>query len=312
MIKCKDRIIPNADVMDIMSIIMAIRMDLDEIRKNPLVNPNNISIYLSRNIILHLASNYYIWKHCGYLKLDYGVDWIERNGIFNSMEVDGQLFGCDIHILYPWSTVDLEDAYRIQFEEVTFIPLNPGASSLDKLRDYIDTDNSDELHWSVYDNSLGGKSMINASKICKGITNRIYGSTLMSQKEIDYVLEDNKAVMECYNAVFNRFFDSGDALLKHIKSVIINKKKGVTTVTWDDGDVTMVRPMPGVEWDDQQAIDECIMKKLFKTNSHHKKAVGKVIAKARVIEDKPEEPKEEHNNYIQEAISDYINGKTEE
>lgn len=92
-----------------------------------------------------------------------------------------------------------------------------------------------------------------------------------------------------YDRLFNRFFDSGDALIRHIKSVTINKKKGVTTVTWDDGVVTMVRLMEGAEWDDQQAIDECILKKLFKTNSHHKKAISKIIAKARIIE-------EENNN----------------
>ena len=46
-----------------------------------------------------------------------------------------------------------------------------------------------------------------------------------------------------------------------IKCVLSNREKGVFTVKWTDGTVTMVTCQPGDEWDDEKALAMCFMKK---------------------------------------------------
>ena len=46
-----------------------------------------------------------------------------------------------------------------------------------------------------------------------------------------------------------------------IKCVLSNREKGVFTVKWTDGTVTMVTCQPGDDWDDEKALAMCFMKK---------------------------------------------------
>ena len=48
-----------------------------------------------------------------------------------------------------------------------------------------------------------------------------------------------------------------------IQCVQSNREKGVFTVKWTDGTVTMVTCQPGDDWDDEKALAMCFMKKAW-------------------------------------------------
>lgn len=52
-----------------------------------------------------------------------------------------------------------------------------------------------------------------------------------------------------------------------IRHVQFNKKKGVTTVIWVDGSITMVKQHPEDDWDKEKALAMCFMKKAYDNRS---------------------------------------------
>ena len=48
-----------------------------------------------------------------------------------------------------------------------------------------------------------------------------------------------------------------------VRKAMFNKKKGVTTVIWSDGTVTMVSQHPEDEWDKEKALAMCFMKRAY-------------------------------------------------
>ena len=304
--KCKERIIPDEDRIDTMGIIKLIDMDLEEIRKNYLIADGSITIFLSERLIFRLVQWKCKWMDLGYININYTVEY----GCHKDLDVDGQIFGCEIRLLHQWE-MEIANAYRIQFEEVSFIPLNPGAPGLAKFHQYIDPS---EWKWS--DKGLEDKSMTAPSNFySKELLNSIYGATIMSQKEIDYALEERamdyvflnnnyikRANGKNVTSAVNSYFD--------IEKVIFNGP--ATIVVWKDGTKTIVKCEEGTTYSKEEAIDQAILKKLFTTNSHHKRVLKDLISEKSVEQIDKKKLKKGHTNYIQEAVADYINGKTEE
>lgn len=273
MIKFKDRVIPNDDRIDIMSIINLIQKDLDEIRKSHLVD-GGIKIFLTESLIFRLVQWKCKWVDLGYININYGVDCAGRK----DLDIDGQIFGCEIRLLHQWE-MDIANAYRIQFVECNSIPLDLKAPI---------------LKWA----------------------HQIYGITTMTPEEYKYDLEDLKVMDYVFlnsnyikradgkyiASAVNSYFD--------IEKVIFNGP--ATIVVWKDGTKTIVKCEEGTTYSKEEAIDQAILKKLFLTNSHHKRVLKDLISEKSVEQNNKKKLKKEHTNYIQEAVANYINGKTEE
>lgn len=277
MMKCKERIIPDEDRIDTMGIIKLINIDLEEIRKNYLIADGSITIFLSERLIFRLAQWKCKWMDLGYININYEVDCTGHK----DLDVSGQIFGYEIRLLHQWG-MDIANIYRIQFEEVAFIPLNPGAPGLAVFHRYIDPD---EWKWGVCDKSLGGKSAMRASNFySKELLNSLYGSDIMSPEEINYILEDNEIMRNTvYDRLFNRFFDNKAPIFKtffEIEKVIFNGP--ATIVVWKDNTKTVVKCKDGDTYSKEEAIDQAILKKLFTTNSHHKRVLKDLISEKSV------------------------------
>ena len=73
-----------------------------------------------------------------------------------------------------------------------------------------------------------------------------------------------------------------------IKCVQSNRKKGVFTVKWTDGTVTMVTCQPGDEWDDEKALAMCFMKKALGNKGAFNDVMRDTLDKMAVIPEKKE------------------------
>ena len=73
-----------------------------------------------------------------------------------------------------------------------------------------------------------------------------------------------------------------------IKCVLSNREKGVFTVKWTDGTVTMVTCQPGDDWDDEKALAMCFMKKALGNKGSFNDVMRDALDKMTVIPEKKE------------------------
>jgi hypothetical protein len=71
-----------------------------------------------------------------------------------------------------------------------------------------------------------------------------------------------------------------------IKCVLSNHEKGVFTVKWTDGTVTMVTCQPGDDWDDEKALAMCFMKKALGNKGAFNNVMRDALDKMTVIPEK--------------------------
>lgn len=71
-----------------------------------------------------------------------------------------------------------------------------------------------------------------------------------------------------------------------IKCVLSNREKGVFTVKWTDGTVTMVTCQPGDEWDDEKALAMCFMKKALGNKGAFNDVMRGTLDKMTIIHEK--------------------------
>lgn len=71
-----------------------------------------------------------------------------------------------------------------------------------------------------------------------------------------------------------------------IKCVLSNREKGVFTVKWTDGTVTMVTCQPGDDWDDEKALAMCFMKKALGNKGAFNDVMRDALDKMAVIPSK--------------------------
>ena len=71
-----------------------------------------------------------------------------------------------------------------------------------------------------------------------------------------------------------------------IKCVLSNREKGVFTVKWTDGTVTMVTCQPGDEWDDEKALAMCFMKKALGNKGAFNDVMRGTLDKMTIIPEK--------------------------
>jgi hypothetical protein len=71
-----------------------------------------------------------------------------------------------------------------------------------------------------------------------------------------------------------------------IKCVLSNREKGVFTVKWTDGTVTMVTCQPGDDWDDEKALAMCFMKKALGNKGAFNDVMRDALDKMAVISEK--------------------------
>lgn len=125
-------------------------------------------------------------------------------------------------------------------------------------------------------------------------------------KPMDYMFLNNNYIKrtngENAASIIKSYFD--------IEKVIFNGP--ATIVVWKDNTKTIVKCEEGTTYSKEEAIDQAILKKLFTTNSHHKRVLKDLINERSVEQIDKKKLKKEHTNYIQEAVANYANGKTEE
>ena len=71
-----------------------------------------------------------------------------------------------------------------------------------------------------------------------------------------------------------------------IKCVLSNREKGVFTVKWTDGTVTMVTCQPGDDWDDEKALAMCFMKKALGNKGAFNDVMREALDKMTIIPEK--------------------------
>ena len=71
-----------------------------------------------------------------------------------------------------------------------------------------------------------------------------------------------------------------------IKCVLSNREKGVFTVKWADGTVTMVTCQPGDVWDDEKALAMCFMKKALGNKGAFNDVMRGTLDKMTIIPEK--------------------------
>ena len=89
------------------------------------------------------------------------------------------------------------------------------------------------------------------------------------QRDVEQFLTKSKAEKEA-----NSF---------EIKCVLSNREKGVFTVKWTDGTVTMVTCQPGDDWDDEKALAMCFMKKALGNKGAFNDVMRDALKKMAVI-----------------------------
>ena len=92
------------------------------------------------------------------------------------------------------------------------------------------------------------------------------------QRDVEQFLTKSKAEKEA-----NSF---------EIKCVLSNREKGVFTVKWADGTVTMVTCQPGDDWDDEKALAMCFMKKALGNKGAFNDVMRDALKKMTVIPEK--------------------------
>lgn len=100
----------------------------------------------------------------------------------------------------------------------------------------------------------------------------VYGPT-----GIGLVRGDQVAKLNFKTEEVNRF---------EIKCVQSNREKGVFTVKWTDGTVTMVSCQPGDDWDDEKALAMCFMKKALGNKGSFNDVMRDALKKMAVIPSK--------------------------
>lgn len=84
-----------------------------------------------------------------------------------------------------------------------------------------------------------------------------------------------------------------DIIPKIIRNVQFNEKKGVVTVIWLDGTVTMAKCGPNDIWDPEKGLSIAIMKYFFKSTTSMNKWIKKTVPEEEPVEPaKSDDPKE--------------------
>jgi hypothetical protein len=73
-----------------------------------------------------------------------------------------------------------------------------------------------------------------------------------------------------------------------IKCVLSNREKGIFTVKWTDGTVTMVTCQPSDDWDDEKALAMCFMKKALGNKGAFNDVMRDALDKMAIIPEKKE------------------------